>query len=116
MKDIEKWLKENGIEYRRAVYDSNYFGDGFQISGIQIPFYFDGIGNDPQKQRNLEKFMRRKRAYICKASRFGAGYSYRIMTVFDAARLEKHEKAVAEAVGAFWQMEHARRMQAQKAI
>ena len=38
------------------------------------------------------------------------------MTVFDAARLEKHEKAVADAVEAFWQAEHARRIQAEKAM
>lgn len=116
MKNIENWLQENGIEYRRAAYGSDYFGNGFQVDGLQITFYFDGIGNKWKKQQDLKKFMSRKKAYICKADRFGAGYSYRIMTVFDAARLEKHEKAVADAVESFWQSEHVRRMQAQKAI
>lgn len=51
-------------------------------------------------------FMKRKKEYICRESRFGAGYTYRIMTVFDAARLEQHEKSVADAVEKFWEEEH----------
>lgn len=58
--------------------------------------------------------MRRKKSYICQERRFGAGYTYRIMTVFDSVRLEQHEKAVADAVEKFWEEEHARRMQAEK--
>lgn len=117
MKNIEKWLNENGIEYSRKKYGNPYyFNDGFGVDGLQIAFYFDGVGNDPKKRPELEKFMTRKKAYVCRVDRFGAGYSCRIMTVFDAARLEKHEKAVAGAVEAFWQSEHARRILAQKAI
>lgn len=116
MKTIEKWLQENGIEYRHMAYGTDYFGDGFRVDGLQIAFYFDGIGNTIEQEEQLVKFMKRKRAYICRGSRFGAGYSYCIMTVFDAARLEKHVKAVSEAVEEFWQAEHARRAQLAKVI
>ena len=117
MKNIEKWLQENGIEYRKCKYGNpDYFNDGFQIEGLRIAFYFDDAGNTRKQENQLVKFMSRKKAYICKPSRFGYGYSYDIMTVFDAARLEKHEKAVADAVEAFWQAEHARRIKEEKAI
>lgn len=117
MKNIEKWLKENGIEYRKFKYGNpDYFNDGFQVDGLRISFYFDEVGNTRKQENQLVKFMTRKKAYICKSSRFGYGYSYDIMTVFDAARLEKHEKAVQEAVETFWQAEHARRMQEEKAM
>lgn len=117
MKNIEKWLQENGIEYRKCKYGNpDYFNDGFQVEGLRIAFYFDEAGNTRKQENQLVKFMSRKKAYTCKPSRFGYGYSYDIMTVFDAARLEKHEKAVADAVEAFWQAEHARRMQAEKAM
>ena len=55
--------------------------------------------------------MKRKKSYTCQESRFGAGYTYRIMTVFDATRLEQHEKTIADAVEKFWQEEHARRVE-----
>lgn len=58
--------------------------------------------------------MKRKKSYGCQRSRFGAGYTYRIMGAFDGVRLEKHEKAVADAVEKFWQEEHARRTQEKK--
>lgn len=112
MGKIEKWLRENGLEFESQKYGNPYyFNDGFQVPGLQIAFYFDGIGNAWEKQLELEKFMGRKKAYICKRDRFGAGVSYRIMTVFDAARLKEHENTVSEAVEKFWQKEHARRMQ-----
>ena len=38
--------------------------------------------------------------------------TYLIMTVFDYTRLEKHEREIQDAVEAFWQEEHARRIQA----
>ena len=117
MKNIEKWLKENEIEYRREKHgNSIYFNDGFNVDGIQIAFYWDGIGNDPEKRHALERFMKRKRAYICNSRIFGAGITYTIMTVFDAARLEKHETAIKEASEKFWKEEHARRMQKASAI
>lgn len=56
----------------------------------------------------LERYMSRRKAYVCRRERFGAGISYLIMTAFDAARLAEHEKRVADAAEAFWQVEHAR--------
>lgn len=115
MKSIIKFLEENGVEYSANKYGNpHYFNDGFSVDGIQIAFYFDGIGNAPEKKKQLLDFMRRKKAYVCQELRFGAGHTYRIMTVFDAARLEQHEKAVANAVEKFWEEEHARRMRAEK--
>lgn len=115
MKKIIAWLEENGIEYSLDKFGNPYyFNDGFSVDGIQIAFYFDGIGNALEKEKPLADFMKRKKAYICKESRFGAGHTYRIMTVFDAARLEQHEKAVADAVEKFWEEEHTRRIQKEK--
>lgn len=113
----EKWLIENSIECEKQKYGNPYyFSDGFQVDVLQIAFYFDSIGNDWEKRHDLEKFMSRKRAYICQTRRFGAGYTYTIMTVFDAARLEKHEKAVSEAVEKFGKEEHTRRLIAAQAL
>ncbi|MCI8795358.1 MAG: hypothetical protein HFG89_00690 [Dorea sp.] len=115
MKKIIAWLEENGIEYSVNKYGNpQYFNDGFSVDGIHIAFYFDGIGNKPENEKLLTDYMKRKKSYSCQRSRFGAGYTYRIMRVFDAARLEKHEKAVADAAEKFWKEEHARRMQAGK--
>lgn len=111
MKRIEKWLIENGLEYSRNQYgNSTYFNDDFSVSGLQVTFYMDGIGNDRHKAAELERYMARWKAYICYRKRFGAGITYRIMTVFDATRLAEHEKRVMDAAEAFWQEEHARRM------
>lgn len=115
MKKIIAWLDENNIEYKVNKYGNPYyFNDGFSVDGIQIAFYFDGIGNAPEKEKMLLNYMKWKKSYSCQCSRFGAGYSYRIMGVFDAARLEKHEKKVADAVEKFWKEEHERRMQEKK--
>lgn len=110
MKKIITWLKESGIEYSANKYGNpDYFDDGFSVDGIQITFYFDGIGNAPEKEKLLLTYMRRKKSYICKRYRIGVGYSYRIMTALDADRLEKHEKAVRDAVEKFWKEEHEKR-------
>lgn len=115
MKKIITWLEENKIEYSVNKYGNpRYFNDGFSVDGIQIAFYFDGIGNAPEKKKLLLDFMKRKKAYICQESRFGAGYTYRIMTVFDAARLERHEKTVADAVEKFWEEERKRKIEERK--
>lgn len=117
MKNIEKWLTENGLEYTRNQYgNSTYFNDGFNVPGLAVSFYMDGIGNDRRKAVELERYMARRKAYACIRSRFGAGISYRIMIAFDAARLEDHEKRVADAAEAFWQAEHARRMERAAAV
>lgn len=113
LKRIEKWLKENGIEYSVNRYGNPYyFNDGFSVTGIQITFFWDGVGNDWDKRHSLERFMSRKKSYSLQRQHFGGGVSYIIMTAFDAARWHKHEKAIADAVEAFWQAEHARRMKA----
>lgn len=53
MKKIIEFLEENGIEYSANKYGNpNYFNDGFAVDGIQIAFYFDGIGNAPEKKKN----------------------------------------------------------------
>ena len=115
MKKIIAWLKENKIEYSINKYGNpHYFNDGFSVDGIQIAFYFDGVGNKQENEKLLLDCMKRKKSYNCQRSRFGAGYSYRIMRVFDAVRLEKHEKAVADAVEKFWKEEHVRRTQEKK--
>lgn len=110
MKNIEKWLTENSLEYSRNQYgNGTYFNDGFSVSGLQVAFYMDGVGNDRRKAAELERYMTRRKAYACRRERFSAGITYRIMTAFDAARLAEHERRVANAVEAFWQAEHARR-------
>lgn len=109
---IEKWLEENGIKYTINQYGNPYyFDDGFSVSGIAIAFYFDDIGNNLEDRKKLENYMSRKKSYKCICERFGSGYSYRIMTVFDATRLEDHENKVKAAVDEFWKKEHARRTQ-----
>lgn len=111
MKKIMEWLAAEGLEYDEKKFGNPYyFNDGFYVEGISVPFFFDNIGNAWEKQQALERYMKRKRSYVCRRERFGAGVTYRIMTVFDAARLEKHENAVASATEAFWQAEHARRV------
>lgn len=112
MKKIVEFLEKNEIEYKINKYGNPYyFNDGFFVDGIQIQFYFDEIGNALEKKKLLLDFIKRKKAYICREARFGAGYTYRIMTVFDAARLDQHEKAVKDAMEKFWEEEHKRRME-----
>ena len=56
MKNIEKWLQENGIEYIKCKYGSPYyFNDGFQVDGLRISFYFDEIGNTRKQENQLIK-------------------------------------------------------------
>ncbi len=115
MKKIIVWLEENEIEYSVNKYGNPYyFNDGFSVEGIQVSFYFDGIGNVLEKKRTLLDYIRRKKAYTCWESRFGAGYTYKIVKTSDAIRLECHEKSIADAVEKFWQEEHMRRMAKEK--
>lgn len=117
MKNIERWLAENDLEYSYNQYgNGTYFSDGFSVSDLAVSFYTDGIGNDRNKSAELERYMARRKSYVCILSRFGAGITYRIMTAFDAARLAEHEKRVADAAEAFWQEEHARRLKAAAAV
>lgn len=115
MKKIITWLKENGIEYNTNKYGNpQYFNDAFSVEGIQVSFYFDGIGNVPEKKKLFLDYMKRKKSYVCQERRFGAGYTYRIMTIFDFVRLDHHEKAVADAVEKFWKEERECQMQKEK--
>lgn len=117
MKKIIAWLEENEIEYSVHKYgNSYYFNDGFSVDGIQIAFYFDGIGNSSEKKKMLLDYMSHKKTYICQEFRFGFGYTYRIMTIFDVARLEQHEKAITDASEKFWKEEHIRRKQKTKTV
>lgn len=112
MGNIIKWLEENGIEYSVIKYGNHYyFNDNFSVEGIQVVFYFDGIGNNQEKEKLLTNYMKRKRSYTCTYYRFGAGYFYRIMTKLDSVKLEEHENKISEAVEKFWQKEHAHRTQ-----
>lgn len=112
MENIIKWLEENEIEYQVCKYgNADYFNDNFSVEGIQVVFYFDGIGNNKGKEKLLTDYMKRKRSYTCTYYKFGAGYSYRIMTKLDSVKLEEHENKISEAVEKFWQKEHARRTQ-----
>lgn len=53
MKNIEKWLMENGLEYSRNQYgNSTYFNDGFSVSGLQVAFYTDGIATTGSRPRS----------------------------------------------------------------
>mgnify|MGYP001100693455 FL=1 len=115
MKKIIAWLETNKIEYSVNKYGNpQYFNDGFSVDGIKVTFYSDGIGNAPEKKRLLLDYMRRKKLYVCQESYFGAGYTYRIMAIADADRLEHHEKSITDAVEKFWKEEHNRRIQADK--
>lgn len=112
MKKIIEWLEENQITYSQGKYGNPYyFNDNFSVYGINVTFYFDGIGNAPEKKRLLIDYMKRKKSYVCQESLFGAGCTYIIMTIFDSARLEKHQKTISDAVEKFWEYEHNKRIQ-----
>lgn len=66
MKKIVEFLKKNGIEYSINKYGNpRYFNDDFSVDGIQVAFYFDEIGNTPEKEKLLLNFMKRKKIYVC---------------------------------------------------
>lgn len=113
MKQIEKWLHDNGIVYRPTKWGNpDYFNDGFSVSGLMVTFDFYLDLDSSRKMADFKRYMSRKRTYDCKCYKYGTGWSYRILTASDASRLDKHEKRVSDAVEAFWQAEHARRTQA----
>lgn len=117
MKKIVEWLEENEIEYNVHKYGNSYYFDGgFSVNGIQIAFYFDNVGNTTEKEKLLLNFMKRKKNICLRKNRFGSGYTYRIMTAFDAIQLDQHEKAVNEATEKFWKEEHERRMQEEQTV
>ena len=113
MKQIEKWLTDNGIEYRPAKWGNPYyFNDDFSVSGLIVNFYLDPDAS--RKMTAFERYMKRKKNYTCKCYKYGFGYWFRVLTTSDDTLLEEHEKRVSDATEAFWQAEHARRQQAQE--
>lgn len=110
MKQIEKWLTDNDITYRPAKWGNpDYFNDGFNVSGLMVTFDFYQDPDAGHKMRTFKRCMGCKKIYTCKCYKYGAGYWFRVLTVFDDAKLEDHEKRVSDAIEAFWQAEHARR-------
>ena len=101
MKQIEKWLTDNGITYRPAKWGNP-------------DFYLDPDAS--HKMTAFESYMSRKKSLDCKCYSYGAGFWFRVLTVFDDACLEEHEKRVSDAIEAFWQAEHARRQQTQATV
>lgn len=115
MKQIEKWLTDNSITYRTAKWGNPYyFDDSFNVSGLMVTFDFYQDPDASRKMTAFKRYMSRKKSLECKCYSYGAGLWFRVLTVFDAARLEEHEKRVSDAVEAFWQAEHARRQQVQE--
>ena len=112
MKKIIDFLSKNGMNFTEVKYGNPYyFNDGFSVDGVKITFDYYLDPEASRKMAHLEKFMKSRRAYNVVFTPYGSGYSCRIMTVFDAARLEKHQNAITEATEKFWQNEHMRRMQ-----
>ena len=64
------------------------------------------------RMRPVKKRRFCNRAYDVKPIRSYGIYSFRVLSVFDAARLDKYDREVSAAVDAFWMVEHAKRMQA----
>lgn len=117
MKKILDFCKENGIECRKEKFGNPYyFNDGFSVDGLTVSFDFCIDSGAGRKMAAFEKFMSRKRAYETVCFKYGAGWTYRVFTVFDKRKLEKHENAIREAAERFWQEEHARRIMEKKAI
>ena len=117
MKQIEKWLTDNGITYRPAKWGNpDYFNDGFNVSGLIVTFDFYLDPDTSHKMTAFERYMIRKKSLDCKCYSYGAGFWFRVLTVFDGACLEEHEKRVSDAIEAFWQAEHARRQQTQATV
>lgn len=117
MKNIEKWLSENSIQWKRASWgDPDYFNDGFSVSGLQVTFNFYIDPDASRKMTAFERYMSRKRTYVCKCYSYGCGFWFDILFNSDAARLMEHEKRVTDASEAFWQAEHAWMMEKAAAV
>lgn len=114
MKKIKQFLENSGIEFRAAEWGGSYFEDdrkNCRVSGFLVSF--DGW-LDPDASSKKAAFlqhMSRCRAYDVKLIRSYGIYSFRVLSVFDAARLDKYDREVSAAVDTFWMVEHAKRMQ-----
>ena len=114
MKQIEKWLTDNGITYRPAKWGNPYyFNDGFYVSGLIVTFDFYLDPDASRKMTAFERYMKRKKSYKCMYYN-GVGFWFRVLAASDDTKLEEHEQRVSDAMEAFWQAEHARRQQAQE--
>ena len=117
MKKIKAFLEDYGIGYRVATWGGSYFGDpqhDCQVSGLLVSFdgWLDPDARD--KKTAFLKHMSRCRAYdVAPICQYWI-YSFRVLSVFDAAKLNRYDQAVSAAVNAFWEAEHARRMQTAK--
>ena len=115
MKKIKQFLENSGIEFRAAEWGGSYFEDDRKnCRGSGLLVSFDGW-LDPDASSKKTAFlqhMSRCRAYEVKPNRSYGIYSFRLLSVFDAARLDKYDREVSAAVDAFWMVEHAKRMQA----
>lgn len=115
MKKIKQFLENSGIEFRVAEWGGSYFEDdrkNCRVFGLLVSF--DGW-HDPDASSKKAAFlqhMSRCRAYDVKPIRSYGIYSFRVLSVFDSARLERYDRDVSAAVDAFWIAEHARRLKA----
>lgn len=110
MKKIIEYLNANAIENRVEKWGDNYFNDDFNVSGLLVSFDAWLDREAYNKQMAFLSYMKKQRRYdVCLIRSHGIT-SYRILSVFDAKRLEKHNSEKQAAVVAFWKAEHARRV------
>ena len=113
MKKIKQFLENSGIEFRVAEWGGSYFEDdrkNCRVFGLLVSF--DGW-HDPDASSKKAAFlqhMSRCRAYDVKPIRSYGIYSFRVLSVFDAAKLDKYEREVSDAIILFWATERAKRM------
>ncbi|RHP57451.1 hypothetical protein DWZ16_11205 [Clostridium sp. AF29-8BH] len=107
MKKIKAFLEDHEIDYRVATWGGSYFGDpqhDCQVSGLLVSFdgWLDLDARD--KKTAFLKHMSRCRAYdVAPICQYGI-YSFRVLSVFDAAKLNRYDQAVSAAVNAFWEL------------
>ena len=115
MKKIIEFLETSGIDFRIADYGGSYFDDERKncvVSGLLVSF---DSWIDPDAVAKKAAFMRlmaRSRAFVAVPICSHGIYSFRVLSVFDSARLERYDRDVSAAVDAFWIAEHARRLKA----
>lgn len=113
MKKIKQFLENSGIEFRVAEWGGSYFEDdrkNCRVFGLLVSF--DGW-HDPDASSKKAAFlqhMSRCRAYDVKPIRSYGIYSFRVLSVFDAARLDKYDREASDAIILFWATERAKRM------
>lgn len=109
MKKIIDFCNECKIDNSLEKWGDNYFNDNFNVSGLLVSFDAWLDREAYNKQMAFLSYMKKQRRYdVCLIRSHGIT-SYRILSVFDAKRLEKHNSEKQAAVVAFWKAEHARR-------